>query len=54
MKIILMVLDSLGIGAAPDAQQFGDAADVNTLATVLKHLPNNKEPVHLKELGLTE
>lgn len=54
MKIILMVLDSLGIGAAPDAQQFGDAADVNTLATVLKHLPSNKEPVHLKKLGLTE
>ena len=33
-RIFLLVLDSFGIGAEPDAGDFGDAATVNTLASV--------------------
>ena len=42
-RVFLIVLDSCGIGAMPDAQQFGDG-DVNTLrscaATGKLHIPN--------------
>lgn len=48
-RVFLIVLDSFGIGNAPDAEIFGDAGS-NTLATVMKssryHTPN------LKKLGL--
>lgn len=36
MRVFLMVLDSFGIGAAPDAADFGDAG-ANTLASVASH-----------------
>jgi len=50
MKTILIVLDSVGIGAAPDAAEYGDAG-ANTLAHLAEaangiHLPN------LQRLGL--
>ena len=50
MKVILIVLDSVGIGAAPDAAEYGDAG-ANTLAHLAEaangiHLPN------LQRLGL--
>lgn len=50
MKIILIVLDSVGIGAAPDAAEYGDAG-ANTLAHLAEaagglHLPT------LQRLGL--
>ena len=32
-RVFLIVLDSFGIGAEPDAAEFGDAATVNTLAS---------------------
>lgn len=35
-RVFLIVLDSFGIGAEPDAEQFGDAG-TNTLAAVAKH-----------------
>ncbi|MDD5676681.1 MAG: phosphopentomutase [Kiritimatiellae bacterium] len=50
MNVILIVLDSVGIGAAPDAAEYGDAG-ANTLAHLAEavggiHLPN------LQRLGL--
>ena len=49
-RAFLIVLDSFGIGAEPDAGDFGDAATVNTLASVASsdkfHVPN------LQKLGL--
>ena len=44
MKIILIVLDSVGIGALPDASKYGDAG-ANTLGNIAKatkdfNLPN--------------
>ena len=42
-RIFLIVLDSFGIGAMPDSEQFGDVG-VNTLrscqATGILHIPN--------------
>lgn len=48
-RVFLIVLDSFGIGAEPDAAQFGDAG-TNTLAAIAAH-PNFKGE-HLAELGL--
>jgi len=49
-RIFLIVLDSFGIGAEPDANEFGDADTVNTLKSVMTsdklNIPN------LKRLGL--
>lgn len=46
-RIFLIVLDSFGIGAEPDAEEFGDAATVNTLASVAAsdkfNVPNMKK-----------
>ena len=50
MKAILIVLDSVGIGAAPDAAEYGDTG-ANTLA----HLSNAVGGIHLpilQQLGL--
>ena len=49
-RVIVIVLDSVGIGDAPDADAFGDAGS-NTLANIAKavgglHLPN------LQKMGL--
>ena len=49
-RVFLLVLDSFGIGAEPDAGEFGDAASVNTLASVAT---SDKFSVpNLKKLGL--
>ncbi|MFR3226810.1 MAG: phosphopentomutase, partial [Blautia massiliensis (ex Durand et al. 2017)] len=48
-RVFLIVLDSFGIGAEPDAAQFGDAG-TNTLTAIAQH-PNFKGE-HLAELGL--
>ena len=46
-RIFLIVLDSFGIGAEPDAGEFGDAATVNTLASAAAsdkfNVPNMKK-----------
>ncbi len=49
-RIFLIVLDSLGIGAMPDAKEFGDTPDVNTLA----HIAGEKDfrADTMRELGL--
>lgn len=49
-RVILLILDSVGIGALPDAQDFGDVG-ANTLGNIIQatggiHLP------HLQALGL--
>ena len=49
-RVIWIVLDSVGIGAMPDAGQYGDG-DVNTLSHVYKHCEGLKLD-HMIELGL--
>ncbi len=49
-RIIMIVLDSLGIGEMPDANDFGDFG-VNTLGNIAKNTENFKIP-HLLEMGL--
>ena len=48
-RVFLIVLDSFGIGAEPDAPAFGDAG-TNTLGAIAKH-PNFNCP-NLQKLGL--
>jgi len=48
-RVFLIVLDSMGIGEAPDAEAFGDAGS-NTLKTIAKHQVFDT-PV-MKEMGL--
>jgi len=33
-RVIILVIDSMGVGAMPDAEEFGDSMDCNTLANV--------------------
>ena len=49
-RVIIIVLDSLGIGALPDASLYGDEGS-NTFGSILKETPNLKIP-HLIRLGL--
>lgn len=49
-KIILFVLDSVGIGGLPDAEQFGDF-NVNTLGNIAKSTHDFKIP-NLKKMGI--
>ena len=52
MRALLLVLDSVGIGGAPDAAQYGDDG-ANTLAHILERLPEVRLP-NLDSLGLRE
>lgn len=49
-RVILFVLDSVGIGALPDSEKFGDIG-VNTLGNIAKSTTNFKIP-NLVKLGL--
>ncbi|MBE0449582.1 MAG: phosphopentomutase [Clostridia bacterium] len=49
-RIILFVLDSVGIGGLPDAEQFGDFG-VNTLGSIAKSADDFKIP-NLKKMGI--
>ncbi|NLT47215.1 MAG: phosphopentomutase [Clostridiales bacterium] len=49
-RVILIVLDSLGIGALPDAEKYGDRG-ANTLASIKKAKPDLSIP-NLTKLGL--
>jgi len=49
-RVILIVLDSVGIGALPDAQLYHDAGS-NTLGNIAKHYPALKLP-NLTKMGL--
>ena len=50
MKVVLIVLDSVGIGALPDAHLYNDAR-ANTLGNIAKSIPNFNLP-NLAKLGL--
>lgn len=49
-RVFLIVLDSLGIGAMPDSQRFGDVG-VDTLGHILEHMGTLDVP-NLQKLGL--
>lgn len=50
MRVVLLVLDSVGVGALPDAEKYGDAGS-NTLGNVAQAVGNLKLPV-LEKLGI--
>lgn len=53
-RVILIVLDSFGIGGAPDAAAFGDQG-ANTLGTIARFCADKQTPLHIPhmlELGL--
>lgn len=52
MRALLLVLDSVGIGGAPDAAQYGDEG-ANTLGHILGRAPELRLP-NLDSLGLRE
>ena len=49
-KVVLVVLDSVGIGELPDAKQYGDEGS-NTLGNIAKNVPGFSIP-HLEALGI--
>ena len=49
-RLYVIVLDSFGVGALPDAAEFGDGSDVHTLRSIMKS-PSYVTP-HLEWLGL--
>ena len=48
-RVIVMVLDSLGVGALPDAKAFGDEG-ADTFGHIAAKMPDFSIP-HLQELG---
>jgi phosphopentomutase len=52
MRALVLVLDSVGIGHAPDAAHYGDEG-ANTLGHILAHVPDLRLP-NLFSLGLTK
>ncbi len=50
-RVIILVLDSVGIGNAPDAEKFGDAG-TNTLVNMSKAVPDGLKIPNLQSLGL--
>ncbi len=50
MRALLLVLDSVGIGHAPDAASYGDEG-ANTLGHIFEHIPDLRLP-NLDSLGL--
>ncbi len=50
MRALLLVLDSVGVGNAPDAAKYGDDG-ANTLAHILERVPDLRLP-NLAEMGL--
>ncbi len=52
MRALLLVLDSVGIGGAPDAASYGDEG-ANTLGHILEQVPDLRLP-NLESLGLPE
>ena len=52
MRALLLVLDSVGIGGAPDASEYGDEG-ANTLGHILERMPNLRLP-NLESLGMRD
>ena len=51
MKVILIVLDSVGIGAAPDAAEYGDVG-ANTLGHIAQAIAGGLRMPNLQRMGL--
>ena len=49
-RAVVLVFDSLGIGAAPDAVRFGDVG-ADTLGHVARHAAQQGRPLRLPQLG---
>ena len=49
-RVIWMVIDSVGIGALPDSEKFGDK-NVNTLGNIVKEYSDIKIP-NMRKLGI--
>ncbi len=50
-RIFVIVADSLGVGAMPDSEKYGDTSEVNTLKSIVNSKENIKLP-NLTKLGL--
>ncbi|UWD48008.1 phosphopentomutase [Clostridioides difficile] len=50
-RVIWIVIDSVGIGALPDAENFGDSKDVSTLGNIFKEYPEIQIP-NMRKLGI--
>lgn len=50
-RVIWIVIDSVGIGALPDAEKFGDSKDVSTLGNIFKEYPDIQIP-NMRKLGI--
>ncbi len=50
-RICVVVADSLGVGAMPDSERYGDTSEVNTLKSIVNSKENIKLP-NLIKLGL--
>ncbi len=50
-RIFVVVADSLGVGAMPDAEKYGDTSEVNTLKSIVNSKENIKIP-NLTKLGI--
>ncbi len=48
-RVVLLVLDSLGIGNAPDAESYGDKG-ANTLGNIAKYRLNQQQPLKIPNL----
>lgn len=55
-KVVLMIMDSFGVGATPDATRFGDVG-ANTFTSIAKWRASQNQPLlipNLSKMGLTE
>src|SRR3954453_17864508 len=52
VRALLIILDSVGVGNAPDAEQYGDTG-ANTLEHIFEQVPDLKLPT-LDSLGLSK
>jgi phosphopentomutase len=50
-RVVAVVIDSGGVGALPDAAQYGDALDANTIGNVARHVGTLRLP-NLQRFGL--
>lgn len=50
-RVIWIVIDSVGIGALPDAEKFVDSKDVSTLGNIFKEYPDIQIP-NMRNLGI--
>ncbi|MGA7286279.1 MAG: hypothetical protein WBW87_17255, partial [Candidatus Cybelea sp.] len=50
-RVVAIVIDSGGVGALPDADEYGDSPGANTLGNVARHLGSLRLP-NFEQLGL--